>query len=119
MEKTAKAAMLFNLRTFTREMREMGDAIVKCALLVEEAIPLLEAINEEAAHINALTAQIQEIEGRADDLYDTGVKALFERHNGEPMAFITASRVYEHLEKTVGQFEDVANKLQGVVIEHV
>jgi uncharacterized protein Yka (UPF0111/DUF47 family) len=119
MEKSAKAVMLFDIRTFTPEMRQMGDAIVRCALLVDEAIPLLHAISREAARINVLTEQIQLIEGQADDLHDAGVKVLFERHSADPMGFITANEVYKHLEKTVDRFEDVANALQAVVIEHV
>jgi predicted phosphate transport protein (TIGR00153 family) len=119
MQKTAKAVMLFEMRTFTPEMREVGDVIVKCALLVEEAIPLLHAINREAPRINALTEQIQTIEDEADDLHDAGIKALFQRQNGNPMGFITAHEVYNHLEKTVDCFEDVANELQSVVIESV
>src|SRR5262249_29322622 len=39
MQKTAKGVMLFNIRSFTPQMKEMGDAIVKCAALVEEAGP--------------------------------------------------------------------------------
>ena len=119
MEKTAKAVMLFGVRAFTPEMKEMGDAIVQCALLVEEAIPLLDAISREAARINGLTERIQRIEGQADDLYDAGVKALLERHRGDAMGFIASNSVFEHLERTIDRFEDVANELQGVVIEHV
>jgi predicted phosphate transport protein (TIGR00153 family) len=119
MQKTAKAAMLFDIRSFTPEMKEMGDAVVKCALLVEEAIPLLRSISQEAGQINAITEEISQIEGRADDLHDLGVRALFERHSGDPMGFFTAKEVYDHLEKIVDRFDDVANELQGVVIEHV
>ncbi len=97
----------------------MGDVIVRCAHLVEEAIPLLHAINQDAVRINALTEQIQNIEDQGDDLFETGVKALFEQHKGDPMGFIVAFRVYENLEKTVDRFEDIANELQAVVIEHV
>jgi uncharacterized protein len=119
MKKTAKAVVLFDIRAFTPEMREIGDAVVSCALLVEKAIPLLHAISREAAQINALTEQIQNIEDQADDLHDSGVKALFEQRRADPMGFITANEVYEHLEKTVDRFEDVANELQAIVIEHV
>jgi uncharacterized protein len=119
MERTAKAVMLFDIRTFTPEMRQMGDAVIRCALLVDVAIPLLRAISEEAARINALTEQIQLIEGQAGDLHNAGVRVLFKRHSADPMGFITANEVYEHLEKTVGRFEDVANALQAIVIEHV
>jgi uncharacterized protein Yka (UPF0111/DUF47 family) len=119
MKKTAKAVMLFDVRTFTPEMQGMGDAIVRCALLVDTAVPLLHAISREAARINALTEQIQEIEEQADDLHDAGVRALFQHRNGDPMGFIAANEVYANLEKTVDRFEDVANELQAVVIENV
>ncbi len=120
MQKTAKAVMLFNIRTFTPQMKEMGDAIVKCAMLVEEAVPLLRSISSQAARISTLTEQITQIEGRADDLHDLGLKELFETQAAtNPMAFITGNEVYDHLEKVVDRFDDVANELQSVVIEHV
>ena len=120
MQKTAKSVMLFNIRSFTPQMKEMGDAIVKCAVLVEEAVPLLRSISKEAGRISALTEQITQIEGRADDLHDVGLKELFESQGAaNPMAFITGNEVYDHLEKVVDRFDDVANELQSVVIDHV
>ncbi len=35
------------------------------------------------------------------------------------MAFIAGSEIYDHLEKVVDRFDDVANEIQGIVIEHV
>ena len=35
------------------------------------------------------------------------------------MAFIIGNEIYDHLEKVVDRFEDVANRINGVVIEHV
>jgi predicted phosphate transport protein (TIGR00153 family) len=120
MQKTAKAVMLFNIRSFTPQMKEMGDAIVKCAVLVEEAVPLLRAISTHATRISSLTEQITQIEGRADDLHDLGLKELYETQAaGNPMAFITGNEVYDHLEKVVDRFDDVANELQSVVIDQV
>ena len=120
MQKTAKSVMLFNIRSFTPQMKEMGDAIVKCAVLVEEAVPLLRSISKEAGRISSLTEQITQIEGRADDLHDVGLKELFETQGAaNPMAFITGNEVYDHLEKVVDRFDDVANELQSVVIDHV
>lgn len=120
MQKTAKAVMLFNIRTFTPQMQEMGDAIVKCALLVEEAMPLLRAITTNAARLSSLAEQISQLEGQADELHDTGLKQLYEKHGAtDPMGFITGNEVYDHLEKVVDRFDDVANEIQGVVIDHV
>jgi uncharacterized protein Yka (UPF0111/DUF47 family) len=120
MQKTAKSVMLFNIRSFTPQMKEMGDAIVKCAVLVEEAVPLLRSISSQSGRISSLTEQITQIEGRADDLHDLGLKELFETQGAaNPMAFITGNEVYDHLEKVVDRFDDVANELQSVVIDHV
>ena len=35
------------------------------------------------------------------------------------MGFIIGSEIYDHLEKVVDRFEDVANEISGIVIEHV
>src|ERR1700690_1311738 len=58
MQKTAKAIALFEVKDFTAQMKDMADAIVKCAQLVQEAVPLLKSISSEAAHISTLTAEI-------------------------------------------------------------
>jgi hypothetical protein len=120
MQKTAKGVMLFNIRSFTPQMREMGDVIVKCALLVQEAMPLLRSISPNAARLSTLAEQLSQLEGQADELHDTGLKQLFEKYGAtDPMGFITGNEVYDHLEKVVDRFDDVANEIQGVVIDHV
>jgi len=35
------------------------------------------------------------------------------------MTFIVGSEIYDHLEKVVDRFEDVANRISGVLIEHL
>ena len=56
---------------------------------------------------------------RADDLHDAGLKALFQAHGAEqPMAFFVGREVYSHLERVLDGFEDVADEIQGIVIDH-
>jgi len=120
MQKTAKTVILFDVDAFTPEMKEMGDAIVKSAELVQEALPLLHSISSRAARISDLTAQISALEGRADELHDAGLKALYQANvNSNSMAFFIGNEIYDHLEKVVDRFDDVANVLHGIVIEHV
>ncbi|MGH9806884.1 MAG: DUF47 domain-containing protein [Terriglobia bacterium] len=119
MQKTAKGIILFDVTEFTPQMKEMTDAIVKCAELVQEAVPLLRSISTEAAHISDLTAQISALEGRADELHDIGLRALYLANvNSNSMAFFVGNEVYDHLEKVVDRFDDVANVMHGIVIEH-
>jgi len=120
MQKTAKTVILFDVDAFTAEMKEMGDAIVKSAELVQEALPLLHSISSRAGRISDLTAQISALEGRADELHDAGLKALYQANvNSNSMAFFIGNEIYDHLEKVVDRFDDVANVLHGIVIEHV
>jgi uncharacterized protein len=120
MQKTAKTIVLFDQRTFTPQQRQMGDAIVTAAGLVQEAIPLLSSISSNAGRISRIAEQISKIEGEADDLHDVGLQELY-RANRESnsMAFFVGVEVYDHLEKVVDRFDDVANEIQGIVLENV
>lgn len=120
MQKTAKAITLFEVRTFEPQMREMADIIVRAAELTVEAVALLSSVSRNTDRINAVAEEITRIEERADTMYDEGVKALFLAHReSNAMGFIVGAEIYDHLEKVVDRFEDVANRISGIVIEHV
>jgi uncharacterized protein len=120
MQKTAKSVMVFDMRSFTPQMQAMGDAIKKCAVLVDEAMPCMRSISANAAHLSKITEEIGRIEGQADELHDRGLKELYQQHgSSNPMAFFTGNEVYDHLEKVVDRFDDVGNVIHGTVIEHV
>jgi predicted phosphate transport protein (TIGR00153 family) len=120
MQKTAKGIILFDVRVFTPQMREMGDTIVRCSRLVREAMPLLRSIGKEVNRLTEISQEISQLEGRADEMHDTGLRELYlGQGRSDPMAFIVGNEVYDHLEKVVDRFDDVANEIHGIVIEHV
>lgn len=120
MQKTAKGVLTFDVREFTPQQKQMGDHIVECARLVQEAMPLLSSISAEATRLSLLTEKISRLEGAADELHDTGLKALYEKcGKTDPMGFFVGNEIYDHLEKVVDRFDDVANEIHGIVIEYV
>jgi predicted phosphate transport protein (TIGR00153 family) len=121
MQKTAKSVRLFEVTEFTPQMQEMADTVVKCARLVEEAVPLLRSISAEAGRISSITEHISALEGRADEMHDSGMHALYKANlaDGNALAFFVGNEIYDHLEKVVDRFDDVANVMHGIVIEHV
>ena len=120
MQKTAKAITLFEVTSFEPHMRQMADIILRCAELTVEAVKLLGTMREDAARINAIAEEITRLEEQADDLNDAGIKALFLAYRGkDAMGFIIGNEIYDHLEKVVDRFEDVANRISGIVIEQV
>ncbi|MES2254002.1 MAG: DUF47 family protein, partial [Pseudomonadota bacterium] len=120
MQKTAKAIILFEVSSFEPHMREMADIILRCAVLTVEAVSLLGDMRQKSGRINAIAEEITKLEEQADELNDAGIKALFLKHReGNAMAFIIGNEIYDHLEKVVDRFEDVANRISGIVIEQV
>ncbi len=120
MQKTAKAIILFDVTNFEPEMRKMADAIVDCAKLVHRAVPLLSRISQNAGQLSEICLQITRLEGEGDEVHERGLKALYLRsQTGTPMDFIRGNEIYDHLEKVIDRFDDVGNRIQGVVIEHV
>jgi predicted phosphate transport protein (TIGR00153 family) len=120
MQKAAKAITMFEVTKFEPHMRQMADIILRCAELTVEAVKLLGSMREDAGRINAITEEITRLEEQADELNDAGIKLLFLSHrDGNAMAFIVGNEIYDHLEKVVDRFEDVANRISGIVIEQV
>ena len=124
MNKTAKTIVLFEVNTFEPPMRDMSEAIVQSAQLVLEAVPLLSSIGSNASQLNALTTKIILIEDQADNICDRGIKELFlasrtEGNQGNAMKFVIGSELYDHLEKVVDRFEDVANEINSIVVDQL
>src|SRR4029078_6496494 len=96
MQQTAKAVMLFEVRTFEPPMREIGGLLIECANLVGKALPLMQSIGNNVAMLSAITEEIGKLEGRIDDLHDIGLKELFLKHrNGNSMDFVVGAEMYK------------------------
>jgi hypothetical protein len=120
MQKTAKAIVLFEVTSFAPEMRAMADSIRECSQLVRRAVPLLASISQNAGQLSEMCQQISRIEGQADETYDQGLKVIYQRAKGaDALEFVRNNEVFDHLEKCVDRFDDIANQIQGIVIEHV
>ena len=118
MNGTAGSIALYGVESFPAPMRDMSGIIVEAARVTAEAIPLLRALAPNAQRLHDLTARLIQLEGHADEICAAGLKAAFRAADGDAMAFLVAHEIYGHLEKVVDRFEDVANEIQGLVIDH-
>jgi hypothetical protein len=120
MHKTAKAIALFDQHQFHPDMVRLGDVIVQTAGLTNEAVPLLRSLQNNATRLNVIVDEVTRLEDESDRLYDAGVSALYRGPaRSDPMAYIVGAEIYDHLEKVVDRFEDVANQISSVLIEHL
>ncbi|HUO99858.1 MAG TPA: DUF47 domain-containing protein [Rhizomicrobium sp.] len=118
MKKTAKTILLFEVDEFEPHMEQMGDVIVQTARLTVDAVAKLHTLRQDAHKVNEITEAIIRLEENADDLNNQGVKALFLKHRrNNAMDYIVGNDIYNHLERVMDRFEDVANGISGIAIE--
>lgn len=119
MQKTVGAVDLYGVTEFEPEMRDVVAIIVDAARLTAEAIPLLRKISLNGPRLHELTETLVRMEGHADELHEAGLKRLFQDHGkSNTIYFIIGRELYNHLERVVDRFEDVANEIDGLVIDH-
>ena len=120
MKKTVKSIALFEVTEFDPMMAAMGDAIAEAARLTAQAVSLLNRLGANAPQLSALAEQVTYIEGRADDLHEEGLKALFLKHrDGNAMPYVIGAEIYGNLERVMDRLEDVANEISAIVVENV
>jgi len=119
MQATARAIDLYEVHQFEQEMKDMAAIIVDAARLTAEAMPLLRNVGSNAQRLHELTERLVRMEGHADDIHTAGVKRAFVDYGVKDMPrFIVAREIYKHLERIVDAFEDIANEIDGIVIEN-
>jgi len=119
MNQTAGAISLYEVTEFDKEMKDMAAIIVDAARVLAEAMPLLRSINANAGRLHTLTERLVKMEGQADLIHDAGLRALFKAHGeSNTLRFIVSREIYSHLERVVDRFEDVANEIDSLVIDH-
>ena len=118
MQSTARAVDVYELRKFEPEMREMVAMIAEAAALTAEAMPLLRNITRNGTRIHEITEKVVRLEGEADDAHANGLKRAFQEQSERPIQFMVSREIYKHLERITDAFEDVANEIDGIVIDH-
>lgn len=115
----ARAIDLYELRELRPEMKVIIGLIVEAADLTAEAIPLLRDVSNHDAKLHQLTGRLVQLEGDADDIHAAGLKRAFQEvARTSPLDFAVAREVFKNLERVTDAFEDVANQIDGIVIDH-
>ncbi len=119
MQAAASAIDLYELREFSPEMQDMAGIVVDAARLAAEAMPLLRDISRNGDRLHELTERLVRIEGHADNIHAAGLKKSLQQYGAsDTLRFVTEREIYKHLERIVDAFEDVADQIDGIVIDH-
>ena len=114
----ARAIDLYELHELRPEMKQIIDLILEAANVTAEAVPLLRDASRNGAKLHELTGRVVALEGRADELHALGLKRAFQTARADPLQFAVTREVFKNLERVADAFEDVANEIDGLVIDH-
>jgi predicted phosphate transport protein (TIGR00153 family) len=122
IEDTAKGIQRYEIREFAPEMQAMADAVVRSAAVLQELMPLLDAITPHHKTIFELCERIGRIEGEADECFDAGLARLRTQLRAgviDTVAYIDRKELYELVENVVDKCDDITNVLQAITAKHV
>lgn len=92
--------------------------IQEISRLVGELMPLLHNISRNAMRINGLCEQISKIEDRADVVLRQAISDMVTARP-DAITFFGRKEVYELLEAVTDSCDDVADVVEGLVLDHV
>lgn len=120
MNRSASAIELLEVESFDPEMKQIGVLVQDACRLIGEAVPLLRDVERNGRRLHELTAKLVKLEGEVDVLHNTGMKNAFQaqKKKSDPLAFMVTREIYKNLERIADAFEDVANEIDSLVIDH-
>ena len=116
IEDSAQLMFLYDVRMMSPEGKKLADICVECCVKVQSAVALLSSMKNADA-IMAICLEIDRLESDADHVMRAAIGRLF-REEPDVKELIKLRTVYEHLETVTDCCEDVANIVQGIVIEN-
>ncbi len=112
----AETMHLYDVRKLTQEAVQLADICRFCCERVKDAVNLLPDMSNAKAILKTCQ-EIDRLESDADRVMRTGMAKLF-REEADVRELIKLKGIYELLETITDRCEDVANIIEGIVLEN-
>jgi uncharacterized protein len=117
VEAGAERIALYEIGTMTSDIRDLADVLVRATEKVELATRGLRNLKDPQSIIKECI-DINRLENEGDQILRRAVARLFKDAAGDAVTIIKWKEIYESLENATDRCEDVANIIEGVVLEH-
>lgn len=119
IQDSAETMSLYDIHHMTDEIKRLTDLSVKCCERLRDAVYLLSKIAEATTAEAALKTcdEIDKLESDADRVLRTAMSKLF-REEPDVRELIKLKAIYELLETITDRCEDVANLIEGIILEN-
>ncbi len=118
LQDCAETMALYDLRSVNEEITRLTDLCVKCCERLKDAVALIGKLADPATAEAALKTceEIDRLESDADRVMRSAMSKLF-REEPDVREVLKLKAVYELLETVTDKCEDVANVIEGIVLE--
>jgi len=116
VEAASERISLYDMRTSTKELQDLARNLLQGSERVLEAVSGLRNL-KNAKLVLEKCVEINRLENEADALLRGTLAKLF-REEKDPISIIKWKEIYELVETATDRCEDVANIIEGVVLEN-
>lgn len=116
IQDVAESMNLYDIRRVTPEAKNLADLSLSCCERVRTAVGLLNSMDNGSAILKTCE-EIDRLESDADRVMRGAMSKLF-RDEQDVRQLIKLKAIYELLETVTDRCEDVANIIEGIVLEN-
>jgi predicted phosphate transport protein (TIGR00153 family) len=116
MEDAAQTVSLYDLKSVTPEAKRLAELCLACCQKVAQAVGLLHNM-ANSRQIVGICEEIDRLESDADHVMRAAMSKLF-RDEPDVRTLIKLKAIYEILETVTDRCEDVANIIEGIIVEN-
>ena len=116
MEDVSQSIFLYDVKQLTDEAQKLAEVCVLCAEQVQKAVSQLSNMDNASTILKACE-EIDRLESEADHVMRAAMAKLF-RDEPDVRQVIKLKAIYELLETVTDRCEDVANIIEGIVLEN-
>jgi uncharacterized protein len=119
IQDSAETMALYDVKFMNDDIVRLTELSVKCCERLKAAVGMIEKVNEASVAEAALKTcgEIDKLESDADRVMRSAMSRLF-REEPDVREVIKLKAVYELLETITDKCEDVANLIEGIVLEN-
>jgi predicted phosphate transport protein (TIGR00153 family) len=116
VDSAASRMLLYDIQAMRPEMKQFTVVLMRASAEIDGAIAHFRNMNRGADAIGMHCRGIYDAENQGDQILRSALQRLFNEEK-EPIHVIKWKEIFERLEKATDRCEEVANIVQGVVIE--
>lgn len=115
MEDVSQCMFLYDIKAVTAEAVQLADLCLTSAQKVKQAVSEVKDL-KHSKHILELCKDIDRLEGDSDRVMRAAMAKLF-REETDAMQVLKMKEIYQLLESVTDRCQDVANIIEGIVVE--